>query len=162
MKTRLDYFLLIIISAVLLFLLLLPLRAFAGDGDANNYLPLIFKPPSPGRLLISEVMANPAGDEPDLEWIEIYNAGGTELELEDYKIGDEEMLGGDEGMLRFPPGLVIAPGEVLVIANQALPFQSTYGFMPDLEIRESDPCDPEPFQVQFVVRRQHPVIQQRR
>jgi len=42
------------------------------------------------HLVISEVLYDPAGVEPDAEWIEIYNPGSVPLSLSGYKIGDEE------------------------------------------------------------------------
>jgi hypothetical protein len=94
-------------------------------------------PPVSSGLLISEVMYIPLGNEPDNEWIEIYNAGDTTINLSDYKIGDEETSGGSEGMLQFPYGTNIGPGEVIVIANRATAFLSLYGFLPDFEMIDS-------------------------
>ena len=88
----------------------------------------------PVRLLISEVLPDPLGEEPGGEWIEIYNPLGTGLLLEGIKIGDACAPGGREGMLRFPERAFIAGGQVLVIANQAGVFQSRYGFLPDFEL----------------------------
>ncbi len=93
---------------------------------------------TPRRLLVSEVMYDPAGIEPDGEWIEIYNADDAPANLVDYKVGDEEARGGNEGMLQFPGGTILSPGQAVVIANQALTFSLTYGFPPDFEMVESD------------------------
>jgi hypothetical protein len=95
--------------------------------------------PPPGRLVISEVFYDPPGNEPDGEWIEIYNPGGSVLELENFKIGDEELLGDREGMLQFPVGYLIEPGQVMIVASQALAFHKQFGMNPDFEMRESDP-----------------------
>jgi hypothetical protein len=94
-------------------------------------------PPVSASLLISEVLYIPIGYEPDNEWIEIYNAGDTTVNLSDYKIGDEKTSGGSEGMLQFPYGTNIGPGEVIVIANKATAFLSLYGFLPDFEMLDS-------------------------
>jgi hypothetical protein len=111
-----------------------------GQDEKFLYLPLIMRSwPPPGRLVISEVVYDPAGNEPDGEWIEIYNAGGSLLELDKFKIGDEELMGDREGMLQFPVGFVIEPGQVMVIASQALAFRKQFGMAPDFEMRESDP-----------------------
>jgi hypothetical protein len=100
--------------------------------------PVVVPTPFGGKLLLSEFLADPVGDD-DLgyEWIEIYNAGDDDLVLEDFKIGDEEQLGGSEGMLRFPTGAVIPAGESIVIANKAGAFYSLYGVNPDFEIENS-------------------------
>jgi hypothetical protein len=99
-------------------------------------------PPVSGGLLISEVMYFPLGNEPENEWIEIYNAGDTVIDLSEFKVGDQETFGGSEGMLQFPFGTTIAPGNVIVIANQATDFFSVYGFLPDFEMTDSHPSVP--------------------
>jgi hypothetical protein len=90
------------------------------------------------RLLITEVLYDPVGSEPDAEWIEIYNADLATAFLSDYKVGDEETQGGTEGMLQFPGGTSLAPGQVIVIANRGAVFAARYGFLPDFEMVESD------------------------
>lgn len=99
--------------------------------------------PGGGRLLIGEVSYDPAGGEPDEEWVEIYNGGGSTIVLETYKIGDEETPGQSEGMHRFPDGSVIVPGQALVIANRASAFQALYGFLPSFELENSDANVPD-------------------
>lgn len=42
------------------------------------------------KLLITEIMVNPASDEPAWEWIEIYNAGETVIDLAGYVIDDAD------------------------------------------------------------------------
>jgi len=91
------------------------------------------------ELLISEVLYNPAGvDDPDGEWIEIFNQRVDPVYLGCIKIGDEEISGGGEGMVRFPGIHYLDPGEVIVIANQASVFYSQYGFLPHYELIETD------------------------
>ncbi len=120
-----------------------------GLAPDGNYFPSIFyawpsptPTPGPGRALITEIMYDPAGAEPDSEWIEIFNVGGFTLDLSGYKVGDEETPGDQEGMFQFPPGATLESGEVIVIANRAITFISVYGFPPDYELRESDPFVP--------------------
>ncbi len=113
----------------------------------SRYLPLVVRDWSPeaaaGRaLLITEVMYDPLGDEPGEEWVEIYNPGNRSVDLSGFKIGDEELAGGGEGMLRFPEGAVILPGGVILVANQAANFAALYGFLPDYETRASHPDVP--------------------
>lgn len=114
-----------------------------------HFFPLVFKgwppptpTPGPGYLLITEVMYDPSGKEPDGEWVEIYNAGGAPVALAPYKIGDEETPGGREGMFQFPSGAEAAPGQVIVVSYRAIAFTAIYGFAPDYEFRESDPLVP--------------------
>lgn len=96
-----------------------------------------------GVLLISEVLYDPAGNEPNYEWFELYNPGVEDAFLEGFGVGDEEESGGGEGLLRFPSGAVIIAGEVLVIANDAVAFASFYGFSPDYEYHNADPAIPD-------------------
>lgn len=94
--------------------------------------------PTGGWLLISEVFYGPAGAEPDSEWIELYNAGDTNIDLTYYKIGDEETQGSTEGMYQFPISATLTSGQVILIANHADVFTTTYGFYPDYELVDSD------------------------
>jgi hypothetical protein len=105
--------------------------------------PTITPTPFTGLLLISEVLYDHAGTEPTGEWIEIYNASGAAINLTNFKIGDEETQGGGEGMYRFPDGVVIPDGGVMVIANQATTFFAAYGFNPDYELNPTDPNVPD-------------------
>jgi hypothetical protein len=98
--------------------------------------------PEAGWLLLSEVLYDPIGSEPDAEWVEFHNAGGGILALSSYKIGDEETPGQSEGMYTFPAGAVIVPGQVVVVANRAVAFYASYGYLPDYEFVESDPAVP--------------------
>lgn len=118
----------------------------SGDDPVHQFLPLAPREfpsptptPRPGWLLVSEVLYNPAGAEPDGEWIELFNAGDQPLNLSSYKLGDEETRGGAEGMFRFPQGSQLHPGNAIVVAAQAVAFESAYGFLPDYELRESHP-----------------------
>jgi hypothetical protein len=99
--------------------------------------PTLTPTPFGGKLLLSELLVNPIGDEPDHEWVEIYNADRNDLTLTDFKIGDEEQPGGLEGMLRFPPGAVVPAGQVVVVANKGSEFFARYGFFPNYEIVNS-------------------------
>ena len=93
-------------------------------------------------IVISEVQYDPSGTEPGSEWIELYNLGGTTLDLSTYKLGDEETFGGGEGMYIFPSGFTMAPGQVVVIANKAADYFALFGTKPDLEFVESDATVP--------------------
>ena len=94
-------------------------------------------------LLITEVLFNPVGEEPDGEWFEIFNPFDYSLPLNEYKIGDAEIVGDHEGMYVFPPGAVISPGGVIVIANSAVAFKNIHHFNPDFELSDSDPEVPD-------------------
>ncbi|MBE9474080.1 MAG: lamin tail domain-containing protein, partial [Chloroflexi bacterium] len=95
-------------------------------------------------LLISEVLYDPSHSiDPVGEWIEVFNWGESSVYLGCLLLGDEETMGGGEGMFTFPPELNIQAGEVIVIANRATDFSSIYGFDPDYEFVESNPLVPD-------------------
>jgi hypothetical protein len=115
-----------------------------------NFMPVVFQdwrtatpPPIPGYLLITEVMYNPAGEEPLGEWIEIFNPGDTAVDLSAYKLGDEEASSGPEGMFQFPPGSVLSAGEVIVIANQTDVFYKMFKSLPDYELQDAHQFIPD-------------------
>jgi len=95
------------------------------------------------NLLLTEILPNPEGDEPELEWVEIYNPEKFGIPLTGVKLGDEVSPEGREGTLRFPDGYYIEAGEVLVIANDGSAFLAKYGFFPDFEMYASDNRVPE-------------------
>ncbi len=97
----------------------------------------------PVHLLLTEIHPNPEGEEPELEWVEIYNPESYGILLTGVKLGDEESPEGREGILQFPDGYYIEAGEVLVIANDGLAFLAQYGFSPDFEMYASDNRVPE-------------------
>ncbi len=70
--------------------------------------------PTPGELLITEVMYDPSGTEPDAEWIEVYNAAPTPRLLSGLQLKD----GGNrtEAIPADPP-FVLAPGQYAVLAR---------------------------------------------
>jgi hypothetical protein len=110
---------------------------------APSPAPTLIPTPFAGKLLLSEFLVRPLGIEPDGEWIEIYNAGATPLSLEDFKIGDEELRGGNESMLGFPDGAVLQPGQAVVVAYKGAAFFSAYGYFPDYEVDNSVPSLPD-------------------
>jgi hypothetical protein len=112
----------------------------------DGYPPTATATPIPaGRLLITEVMYDPEGDEPEGEWIEICNVGNASLSLNGHKIGDAYRQGENEGMMGFPASAMLGPGEVMVIAHEATTFTAQYGFKPDFEMIDSDPAVPDLF-----------------
>ncbi len=92
-----------------------------------------------GALLITEVLANPSGTEPDAEWVEIYNCSSSVVDISGYILTDEEEYPavGNEGAVRFPSGSTIDPYSTVTIANSGSTFQTTYGFAPDFEINDT-------------------------
>ncbi len=101
--------------ALLLLAWLIPHTVNGQGSGTPNYLPVMIKgyptaTPTlrPGYVLITEVMNDPSGAEPDGEWIELYNPGSSPVDLSVYKLGDEETMGEMEGMVIFPGGSISA------------------------------------------------------
>ena len=88
-------------------------------------------------MLITKVVYNPYGDDSQNEWIELKNNRPTPLDVSDFKVGDEERYGGQEGMARFPANTIIEGNRVIVIAQTAAGFQAQTGILPDFELQES-------------------------
>ncbi len=136
-------------AAALLLALVVPEAMGSRFASTPNFLPEMFQrwptptaTPRPGYLLITEVMYDPDINEPGAEWVEIFNPGSTAVDLQYHKLGDEETLGGPEGMFQFPPGAVLAPGEVIIVANQTVAFYEVFKLLPDYEMYESHPFIP--------------------
>jgi hypothetical protein len=128
--------------------------AEVSDGVLDYHFQVYFEPGSGevmSPLLISEVMGYPTND-PDGEWIQIYNAWGSTLTLDNWKLGDEESCNAtcNEGMYVFPAGQFIGaavsgsmvPSTRVVAARNtgflALGYTSCLLSSADYEIFESD------------------------
>ncbi len=118
-----------------------------GDGVVDSFFDIWFhldpdlEPSSP--LIISEVLYDAVEAEPMHEWFEIYNMTGEPFSLNGFRIGDEEMPGGGEGMMAFPPEAFIEPGQPFVVANNGFEFASTWPVPADFELVDSDPMIPD-------------------
>jgi len=64
------------------------------------------------QIILSEVMPNPEGTDNDTEWIEIYNASTTNVNLGNWSLDDED--GGSDPYI-FPAGTIIEAQDFLVI-----------------------------------------------
>lgn len=73
-------------------------------------LTVFTKSPMP-HVVISEVLANPLGPEPDQEWIELYNDGLAPADLTGYTLAD---IGGAAAL----PPAVLAPGAFALVVNE--------------------------------------------
>lgn len=62
--------------------------------------------------ILTEVLANPNGPEPDAEWVEIYNPSTVPRSLEGYRLHDSA------GMTELPPVLLPAGGFGLVVTTE--------------------------------------------
>lgn len=95
------------------------------------------------NFLITEVYYDTPGADEEEEWIELAYLGAESLPLAGYKLGDEENKGQREGMMVFPEGAVVAPDQVLVVAQTASGFRKLYGVAPDYEMLDTDAAVPD-------------------
>ena len=75
------------------------LAALPGPGDAQTV----------NHLVISEVLYDPVGTEPDGEWIEIFNPTGSSVALSGWKLND------NSSSQDIIPNLTLSPGQFLVL-----------------------------------------------
>jgi cardiolipin synthase len=111
------------------------------------YLPLVVKnhvaPQPADHLLVSEVYYPSTLTSPERQWVELYNPTSQAVDISAFKIGDAANLGDFEGMYRFPPGAMVQPHHLLVVAVSATHFAAEYpGLLPDFEILDSHPAVP--------------------
>ncbi len=88
-------------------------------------------------ILISEIAYDTVQDDEFNEWVELLIVSDTPIVADQIKVGDEETIGGGEGMMRFPKNTVLQPGEVIVIAQSAVEFKAEHGIYPHFEFKES-------------------------
>jgi hypothetical protein len=79
------------------------------------------------RILISEVLPAPAGDDTRLEFVELYNPGWAEEDLSGWQIRD---AGGRA--FRIPDGTRIPPNGALLLARSSADFYRAFGAAPDV------------------------------
>lgn len=91
------------------------------------------RPPVPGDLIITEVMADPSAPSTDTahEWFEVYNASDSVLELAGVVAAD------NSGKLTVPAGVLLAPGAYGVFAHTA-------SNVPDVEVLVEYGSEPTP------------------
>ena len=92
--------------------------------------------------LISELLPDPAGGD-ESEFVEIANPTGEVIDLSGFGLSDALSPEEFADLRRFPPGTMLSPGGVLVVAQQGLPFEAEFGFLPDFEILDSTAAVPE-------------------
>ncbi len=91
---------------------------------------------SPPQILINEVMYAPNGEEPDNEWIELYNMHDKPVHIGNFYLTDDPNYtsSGGEGSYQFPSNATIGERKYIVIAYNGTAFFNTYGFYPDYEL----------------------------
>jgi endonuclease/exonuclease/phosphatase family metal-dependent hydrolase len=126
------------------FLLLLPVFSFLIMPKLSGPEPVALWQATPTEsLLITEFVYNPPGLDEEREWVEVANPGNKAISLAGFGLGDEEQIGGGEGMLRFPEGSEIVAGEAIVVARTAVGFRALFGINPDYEVQDTDALVPD-------------------
>jgi hypothetical protein len=116
-----------------------------GDGGAASDAMADAAPPDAvvtrgEHVLLTEIKTGPD----TLEFIEIYNPTCVEVALGDYYLSDDPAysllpswgdprpdLGEVDAVVRFPPGAVLAPRAVAVVARSGTAFETGFGRAPD-------------------------------
>ncbi|MFB3788884.1 MAG: CotH kinase family protein [bacterium] len=81
------------------------------------------------RVVINEILYHAADS--DLEYIELLNTSSEAVDLSNWIIQDDQD-DQDDHRFAIPAGIILPPGEYLVIANDPVLFQQAYGFAPDV------------------------------
>ncbi|MBW7881741.1 MAG: lamin tail domain-containing protein [Caldilineaceae bacterium] len=84
-------------------------------------------------LQIDEVYYGGSAD----EFIALLNTGAEPLELDDWLVGDAARPGANEGIYRLPPGVILAPNALFVVAREGAAFQARFGDPPDAELEDT-------------------------
>ncbi|MEM6787132.1 MAG: lamin tail domain-containing protein [Myxococcota bacterium] len=90
--------------------------------DESRLLSVITAPPR-AHVVITEVMANPVGLEPEQEWVELYNDGSVAADLGDYRL--EDPAGGTD-----LPSVALPPGRHALVVVEDYDRQSYYDASP--------------------------------
>jgi len=87
----------------------------AAEGDANRKSERATLPAGT-RVIITEIMYNPASDEArgESEWVEIANLGTVAIEIVDWRLDDEDTRPADQW---GPFSCTLLPGQVAVLIN---------------------------------------------
>lgn len=117
---------------------------FAGDSPHVLYLPVALAgyEGAADHLLISEVVYDPPGAD-EAEFVELVNPTGAPIDLTGYALGDAVSSHDFEDMRHFPPGSVVPPGGVVVVALSAAALRHEFGVTPQFEIVDSDAAVPD-------------------
>lgn len=90
--------------------------------EHHTSLPITTSPPM-AHVIINEVLANPVGEEPQQEWVELYNDGLVPAELGGWQLEDV----GGEAVL---PNVTLPPGGFALVVNETFDAESEWDPMP--------------------------------
>ena len=73
-------------------------------------------------VVINEINYNSHEDYESKDWLELYNAGTTDVDLTGWTYSDSD----DDNVFRFPDGTILNSGEYLVAAQETAPFSAIH------------------------------------
>jgi hypothetical protein len=108
------------------------LRAVDGVDTDDATVDFVLGPPTPGvsnaagsgcviqpaRLVLNEIYPNPPGTDDGLEWVELFNASGNDIDLSGFLVRAGTSSYDTQGIL--PSGTTIAAGGYLVVGQTAI------------------------------------------
>lgn len=95
-------------------------RLQADDNDSNNVASWSFSTGLlTGEIIITEFLANPAGDL-ECEWVEVRNISGRAIDLQGWRFGDSLRQN------QILQQAIVGTGEYLIIAQDSLGFRNYY------------------------------------
>ncbi len=108
------------------------------DGLTDNKTRTVTVPSvEPGAVVLSEVFYDATGSDDGLEWVELFNAGDTTVDLSGYSLGNG---GGDYTYSKVQLAGLVGPGETFVVggptrgsANGLPVFDQAVNFEPDFQ-----------------------------
>jgi hypothetical protein len=74
------------------------------------------------NLVITEIMYNPAGDEPETEWVELYNVGPASVDIGGYYLDDEDPA----AWSAIPGGTTLNAAQFAVLFNGGATSESVF------------------------------------
>jgi hypothetical protein len=81
--------------------------------------------PTRAEIIITEIMYNADGSDDGVEWVEIYNTGTSTVDLEGWRLFDEDA--GSQPGSPMPAGAQLAPKQALVLIEDQTRFEATWG-----------------------------------
>lgn len=87
------------------------------------------------HIIINEVVYNPSWLENEAEWFELYNPTPLSVNLSWWKVEEQQWT---PDYYTFGSGVIIAPGETLLVVNDTISFNADFpGVIPDIDMEWS-------------------------
>lgn len=117
-----------------------------GTGTGTGGGPTCDNPANGAQVKINEFEPNPdwsdSSSDDDREWVELYNAGGSTVDLSDWQLQFEtkpDDWGASSGTFVIPPGTTLAAGDFLVLAGAEV--ASLYEIDPSIDVITATDAD---------------------